>query len=254
MNERDFLKSTIWCDLHHPEIQMLAQSMAVTSHSQRETAVRLFYWVRDQIKYRVGLWNYRASETLSIRKGTCSNKANLLVALLRAAGIPASYCVMTVKGREYLGPIVMPMFQNRIAKISRHVYCCAKLEGSWRRIDPSDDAAFVEQIGYFNPVACMVEWNGGHDALLNFDASHVLHEEWPLPDIDSVIGKKPKNARCPILTVANIYIDFLRANQTRATDRHHLQKLFVKWLKGRYYFLYVLFHISVQYREWMEKG
>lgn len=253
MNDHAFLCSTTYCDCHHPDIQRLAKSIMVKGDTQRKTAVRLFYWVRDQIKYRVGLWNYRASETLEIGKGTCTNKANLLVALLRAVGIPAGYCVMTVKGREYLGPIVLPMFENRIARTSRHIYCCARVDGEWRRIDPSDDAEFVEQIGYFNPVACLVEWNGNHDALLNFDASHILHEDRRLPNIDPIIAKKPRNARGPILTTANIYIDFLRENQTRAQSRQHLQKLFIAWLKDRHYILYWLFHASAHYREWKEK-
>ena len=102
----DFLKETEYCDWSNSEIKSAAEKIIVNLTEPKEKTVALFYWVRDNIYYRVGLWNRKASETLAERKGTCTNSANLFIAFNRAIGIPAGYYVMKVNGREYFGPIV----------------------------------------------------------------------------------------------------------------------------------------------------
>ncbi|MDQ3357003.1 MAG: transglutaminase-like domain-containing protein [Actinomycetota bacterium] len=67
--------------------------------------MRLYRFVRDEIPYAFGPWGVRASQTLAQGTGTCTNKANLLVALLRAAGIGAAYGVLRVDTQHYFGPI-----------------------------------------------------------------------------------------------------------------------------------------------------
>jgi transglutaminase-like putative cysteine protease len=70
-----YLEETRFCDTGHPEIEKIDKS---------EYSVRAFYRVRDNTRYYVGQISETASETLARRRGSCTNKANLLVALLRA--------------------------------------------------------------------------------------------------------------------------------------------------------------------------
>ena len=122
---KDFLIKTEYCDFENEKIKKLAEELIKGCVSEKEKAVALFYWVRDNILYRVGLWNRKASETLAEGKGVCTSKANLLVALLRAVGIPAGYGVMRVKGREYFGQIVPNRLQNKINQVvsDSHFVC-----------------------------------------------------------------------------------------------------------------------------------
>jgi len=214
--------------------------------TDKEKAITLFYWVRDDILYRVGFWNRKASETLAEGKGVCTSKANLLIALLRSIEIPAGYGVMRVKGREYFGPIVPKRLQSKINQESTHVYACVYLGGQWLRCDPSDDREFSEKTCQFNPQSLLINWDGSVDALLNLEKSHILKDEWPLANIDDIISKKPRNAKGIPLKIANLYIEFLRQNSDKTNNKDELEPLFKKWLMKNY-FPYYLFYLSAMW-------
>src|SRR5438105_395994 len=80
-------------DSGHPRITAYASRMAGEGND-RERALRLYYAVRDELRYDP--YNtpmrrdaYRASTTLDAGHGFCINKAGVLAAVCRAAGIPA---------------------------------------------------------------------------------------------------------------------------------------------------------------------
>lgn len=237
---KNFLKETEYCDFSHPEIQKIAKEFLARYPDKKELAVTLFYWVRDNIFYRVGLWQRKASETLKEREGTCTNKANLLVALLRAGGIPAGYGLMSVKGQEYLGP-AGNLFARKIASQSVHFYTYVYLDGRWIKCDASDDRKFSCNTSYFNPQSRLVEWDGETDAKLNLNSEHILSDIGPLADVDDKISKKPKNAKGIILRLGNLYIKFLRENEKRVFDIKELKPLFKSWLRKNHFVYYCFF-------------
>jgi len=126
---KEFLEASYYCDAFEPSVQSMAFSIVGEIQGDKAKAVKLFYWVRDNILYSVGNWNKKASETLRHRLGTCTNNANLLVAFLRAVGIPAGYRVLRVKGQEYFGPITPPSLRHRIGvnTIHAHAYVFLKV-------------------------------------------------------------------------------------------------------------------------------
>jgi hypothetical protein len=239
----DFLRRTKYCDCKSPEIKRLAFDLTKNINNNKEKAVILFYWVRDNILYRVGFWNKKASETLIEKKGGCTSKANLLVALLRAIGIPAGYGLMRVKGREYFGPIVPPFLKTKISKESTHVYAYVYLQGRWIKCDPSDDKELSEKTSYFNPQSKLVGWNGESDAMLNLSQSHILKNEGPLANIDEIIEKKPETATRIVVKMGNFYIQFLRENEQKIVSLVQLESLFKSWLKKKHPLFYCLFLI-----------
>src|SRR5215510_2504072 len=101
----EWLGATEYCDHEHPRILAVAGVLTRGTRDSREAARALFYWVRDNVRYAVGLQPQRASETVQLRQGACSNKANALVALLRASGIPACFHVMRVDTLGYFGAV-----------------------------------------------------------------------------------------------------------------------------------------------------
>ena len=81
-------------DSEHPSIVALAKSLTDSQASQRENAIALYYWVRDEIRYNpyglgLALEDQKASHTLAAGQGWCVTKAILLAALCRTSGIPA---------------------------------------------------------------------------------------------------------------------------------------------------------------------
>ena len=80
-------------DSDHPKITDYASRVAGEG-SDRERALRLYYAVRDGLRYDpyntpMKREAYLASTTLGAGHGYCVNKAGLMAALCRAVGIPA---------------------------------------------------------------------------------------------------------------------------------------------------------------------
>ncbi len=239
-----FLKETKYCDFNNPVVQEIVKKYKGDYANQRDLAVALFYYVRDNILYRVGHWNRKASETILEKKGVCTSKANLLVALLRASGIPAGYGVMRVKGQEYFGPIVPSFLRGKISKESVHIYTYAYLNGSWLKCDASDDEGFSKNTSCFNPQSKLTDWDGKCDASLNLDASHILKDDGPLAGIDDLIEKKPSKGKSLAVKAGNLYINFLRETEG-IRDAKQAEELFLSWLKKKYLLFYIVLSISL---------
>ena len=76
-----------------PEVQVFLKNVNIGANS-RENVVRLYYAVRDSIRYdpytiELSVEGLRASTTIAAGRGWCVSKAILLSALCRAVGIPA---------------------------------------------------------------------------------------------------------------------------------------------------------------------
>ena len=252
-NIKNFLKKTEFCDFTHPDIQRLVHKITKNCVNDKDKAIRSFYWVRDNILYRVGRWQGKASETLVEKEGACTNKANLLVALLRANNIPAGYGIMKVYGQRYLGPIAIPMLKKFISEISTHIYPLAYLNNKWIKCDPSDDKEFCENTSYFNHTTELVEWDGVKDGVLNLKKEDIIIDNYPVADIDHWMIKKPRRARGFPLKIANIFVRFARKNTQRVADNKELEILFKKWLKVNHPFYFYSLHIISWHKDFMLK-
>ena len=247
-NIKDFLQETEFCDFSNPKIKKIAKEIALKHKNSNDRAVEAFYFVKDGIKYRIGIWNRKASQTLVDGEGTCTNKANLFVAILRACGIPAGYGVMKVNGREYFGTAMLAMFRKRVAKISTHIYAYAYLDGKYLKIDPSDDKKLCQNTNYFNYVTKLVDFDGHRDAKLNLKPEHILEDRGPIADIDYIFKKKPKNAKGVNVKVGNLYISFLRDTEKRFETSQELEKEFKLWLRRNYFQYYLCYKLFPIYK------
>jgi hypothetical protein len=121
------------CDVDHPEIRR--QAVRLRRATQEHTAEAIFLFVQA-MPYRFGMWQEPASATLARGTGMCTTKANLQVALLRAAGLEAGYVEfpmdMCVLGK--LMPIGWrPMMREQV----KHYFAAVKLGGRWHAADAS---------------------------------------------------------------------------------------------------------------------
>lgn len=227
-----FLRATRFCDVPDPDITRLA--LALQRGTRRDSAVAVFGYVRDEIAYEVGNWQRTASQTLRRGRGTCTNAANLMVAILRCLGIPAGYGVMTVDGRQYFGPAIPRRLCSRVSHRSRHVYVCVRLDDRWVRCDPSDDAAFAIGSQHVNPQSTLIDWDGDDDALLWLDPAHIIEDLHPLADIDLLMAKPMRTAMRFPVHVGNFWIQFMREHGASATDATDCQVRFERWLTRRH--------------------
>ena len=79
-------------DALNSQIKTLANQLTSGKSSVWAKAEAIFNWVRDNIDYEYyASTKYKATGTLSNKRGNCCDHANLIVALCRAADIPARY-------------------------------------------------------------------------------------------------------------------------------------------------------------------
>ena len=130
MNE--FLQPTAIIDCTAAPIVAAAAEIAGDATDDEEIARRCFLWVRDSVRHsvdhRISVVTCTASDVLEHRAGFCYAKSHLLVALLRARGIPAALCYQRLSldstgSAFYLHGLVAVHLQQH----------------GWYRIDPRGD-------------------------------------------------------------------------------------------------------------------
>jgi transglutaminase-like putative cysteine protease len=208
----NWLARSRYCDWDHAAIRGVAEELT-NGVSSRRSAACLFRFVRDHVRYAFGPWGVLASTTLALGEGTCANKSNLLVALFRAAGIPAGYGVLRVNAREYFGNIAPPYLKHLASEHSIHIYAAAFLEARWVRCDASTDRELAEKTAHFCPQTRLVEWDGEHDALDFLDPAHIHADLGVRPAVDDLLDKPPRNANAHTLSILNDYLRFIRGNR-----------------------------------------
>jgi len=156
-----YLKPTPVIDCNAPSLQEKARDLTRGQEDIIEKAKSLFYFVRDEIRYNLYVSkslpeHFRASNTLSRGEGYCVQKAVLLVALARAAGIPAGLGFARLRNHllpektvKWLGTNILPF----------HGYTELYLNGKWVKATPAFDVKLCEK----NRIV-PVEFDGKNDA------------------------------------------------------------------------------------------
>ena len=89
---KEYLSSSKNCQVNNKQIKELAKKLTSSLKTDYQKGKKLFAWVRDNIQYKKYSNTRRgALKTLQSKKGNCVDQAHLLIALSRAAGIPARY-------------------------------------------------------------------------------------------------------------------------------------------------------------------
>lgn len=234
-----FLGATPFCDFLEPRVMKTVSKLVRRGDKDRTKAVKIFNWVRDRIVYEPGYRNEKASDVLSRGRGSCSSKANLLVAMLRAVDVPAAYFVMHVKGGDYFGRALHPMVSYWMSSVSVHFYAAyynSEL-GRFVRCDPSDDSAIGESLKVVNaPQTRVVDFDGIHDALLHFRPEHIFTDIGPLRNADGLLDKRVE--RTAELTFEDVLsLSQFLADESLSYEEAHVPTLFAHTFRQKVAFL-----------------
>lgn len=177
---------TTLCDIDHPEIERHVARLRRTT--DEATAQAIFSFVQG-MPYRFGHWQERASDTLARGSGMCTTKANLQVALMRAAGLEAGFAEVPM-AMSVLGKLMPDAWLPLMRPTVRHYFSAVKLAGRWHAADSSyTDGSmkiYLEAIpgfDYLLPASIAIGQPyspaHSHDGLDLFDIDVVphLHEE-----------------------------------------------------------------------------
>ncbi|HPJ33584.1 MAG TPA: transglutaminase-like domain-containing protein [Spirochaetota bacterium] len=160
-----------------------------------EKAVLLYYHIRDGIRYDPYIpfyrpEHYRSSGVIKSGKGFCIQKAGLLCAAARVAGIPSRIGFATVKNHiatkqftEYLGSNI----------IAPHGYSELWLEGKWVKATPAFNADLCRHFRVkplnFNghDDSIMHEFNSDNNKFMEYLSYHGEFQDIPLDIILNIM-------------------------------------------------------------------
>lgn len=156
-----YLKATAIFDSDSEAIKQKAQQLTQGKSNDIERAKALFYFVRDEISYNLYTpkhmpEHFKASNTLARGTGYCVQKAVLLIALARAAGIPARLCCAKIRN-HLVPPKVLEKLKSNV--FPWHGYAELYLDGKWVKATPAFDIKMCQEHRLIP-----VEFDGRHDA------------------------------------------------------------------------------------------
>lgn len=138
------------CDFDRSdEIRIKTRELTTGCRNRVERFNGIFSFVKE-MPYGLEDWGLKASDTLRKGWGMCSGKSNLLVAMLRSAGIPARYRVYRIKADlklwdELGGASKEKERMSELGEERDHVDCEVWL-GKWVDCDPGRDTAMEKGI------------------------------------------------------------------------------------------------------------
>jgi transglutaminase-like putative cysteine protease len=199
---RPFLEPTPTIESRHPDIEAFARRACAGAEGARERAVRLYYAVRDGIRYdpyalELSVEGLRATTTLRAGRGWCVAKAILLAAACRALAIPIRLGFADV--RNHLSTARMREHM-KTDLFFWHGYTSIHLEGRWVKATPAFNLELCQKFR-LRPL----EFDGRHDSIYHpFDLDGNRHMEY--------VAERGEFADVPIDAIA-------------ATFREHYQGL-----------------------------
>jgi transglutaminase-like putative cysteine protease len=173
---RPYLQPSLAIDCDSGAVAAFARKNAGNSADPRERAVRLYYAVRDGIRYDpytidLSIEGIRASATLKSGRGWCVAKAILLAACCRATGIPARLGFADV--RNHLTTQRM-RDQMKTDLFFWHGYTSIYLEGVWVKATPAFNIELCERFR-LKPL----DFDGRRDSIYHpFDLEGKRHMEY----------------------------------------------------------------------------
>jgi len=173
----EYMQPTDFFDFDVDAVRNFAFSSISGASDNKEKAIKLFYAVRDSIRYdpysiTLKANTYKASTVLADRSGFCLPKANLLIACARATGIPAGIGLADVKNHLCTERLRRMMGGKDL--FLHHGFAVLHINGKWVKAAPAFN---IELCDKFDVVP--TDFDGEKHALFQqFDAKGRHHMEY----------------------------------------------------------------------------
>jgi hypothetical protein len=167
-----WLGGTQLLDLEDPKLRLRVRSLTQLCKSEREKALALYGFVkRMPLATPFKLRLRSAREVLEAGRGDALDKATLLVAMLRAAGLPARIRWLRMRGeilqglttrlRHPLRPLLEVWLQGRWQRTDTYIFDASYMAAARQRL--KDEGS---QWGWGIHVAGAMLWDGRDDAFV----------------------------------------------------------------------------------------
>jgi transglutaminase-like putative cysteine protease len=173
---KEYLEPTFYIDSHSKAVKEFVKKNTDSGESEKEKGIKLFYAVRDTIRYNPYAMTfdkdtYRGSYLLKVHEGFCIQKAILLAAAARCAGIPS---------RLNFANVINHLTTERLSRILKtdlfvfHGSTELFINGRWVKATPAFNLSLCEKFGV-HPLG----FDGENDSLFHpFDREGNRHMEY----------------------------------------------------------------------------
>lgn len=166
---QEYVAATNLCDCEDPWLRRKAEETITGATTPEEKALKIFYYVRDNIRFSMAYSRSKASQILQLGYGECLTKTNAHVALLRAAGIPARMRWVMVQTKVLHGLIADFVMRFMASEVS-HFWAECYLRGQWISCEAFLDRPLYEGMltqGLITKEQIpMIDWDGKNDLIL----------------------------------------------------------------------------------------
>jgi transglutaminase-like putative cysteine protease len=175
MNET-FLLPTRLIESEDPAVVAFAEKAVGNETLPKGKLLRLFYAVRDEVRYDAYLplgdiSSYSGKEALAMGKGWCVSKAALLAACARSQGIPARPGYADVRNHMATPKLTEAMGTDIFFW---HSYCEVLIAGKWVKCTPAFNKSLCDKFGLKT-----LEFDGETDSLFHpYDRAGNKHMEY----------------------------------------------------------------------------
>jgi hypothetical protein len=212
----EYLQSTELCDSDSEQIVAKAEELAKGAETPREAAMKVFFFVRDQIPFASDRADAKASDTMAEGGGFCVTKTNLQIALLRAMGIPARYRHLHLNKEVLKGILPDWAFDMTADPIWYHPWCECYLSGKWMVCEPLYDrplySAAVEAGIISTEDVPSIDWDGKSD--LKIVTPWIVEDKGAFASLDDVFQEVQRELGPDFVTqvapLLNQHVDSLR--------------------------------------------
>jgi hypothetical protein len=170
-----YLQKSSYIDIDNSIVRQTAADLVKDCQSDREKALKLFRFVRDEIKFgwTSSFYAMKASDVLRDKVGYCMTKSTLLIALLRCNMIPARQVFVDISSDILLGYGIPGPYVD-------HCYTEVYLNSKWIKVDSYviDSELYDKAKSFIDdthmPIGLGIhshgtsDWDGDSDSLVQF--------------------------------------------------------------------------------------
>jgi transglutaminase-like putative cysteine protease len=170
----------------------------IQGRSEKEKAVALYYAVRDEIRYnpyfiRLDAADLRVSRVIQKGEGHCIDKANVLIALCRKAGIHARLGLAKVRNHMGTAGLEKILRSNVLAP---HGYAELLIDGNWVKCTPAFNKQLCEKLGVepleFDGInhSLFQEYDREDGGYMEYVEDYGSFSETPLPFVKEILQQE----------------------------------------------------------------
>lgn len=191
----NYTEASYYFDVNNAAIQKLIADYKDNSISDKEKTIALYTKVRDSLKYdpyniSLAKENFRASVIAQKTTGNCVEKSVLLIACLRALGIPARLHLGKVKNHIAVEILTEKFGSN---ELTPHGMVGVFLNDKWLKMSPSFNASLciklnVQPLDFDGENSSFLQqYNDEGNLFMEYTADYGFFEDVPIDFMKSNI-------------------------------------------------------------------